>query len=188
MIYPQKLNSKKGEIVFKALLFSSIVIGIILIVINKLTTPQIHWAAIANCGVIYAWITVIYSIKKSSSNVAGHVFLQTIIISAAMLYIDDRLGFRGWSINIAIPIVLIVANATMLIFTLITSRNYIKYAIYQVLIVLISLISAWLIWDKIIKLRILCNIAIIISVINLLISLILCFKDVKEALIRKLHM
>lgn len=187
MIYPQKLNSKKGEAIFKILLFNSIALGIILVLINKLTTPKIHWAALANCGIIYAWITVIYSIRKGT-NIAGHVFLQTIIISAVVLYIDDRLGFRGWSINIAVPIILMIANATMLILTIITCKNYIKYAIYQLLIVSISLSSMWLIWDKIIKLRILCDIAIGVSVINLLISLILCFKDVKEALIRKFHM
>lgn len=187
MIYPQKLSSKKGEAIFKILLFTSIALGIILVLINKLTTPEIHWAALANCGIIYAWITVIYSIRKGI-NIAGHVFLQTIAISAVTLYIDDRLGFRGWSINIAVPIILMIANATMLILTIITCKNYIKYAIYQLLIVLISLSSMWLIWDNIIKLRILCSIAICISIINLLISLILCFKDVKEALVRKLHM
>lgn len=187
MIYPHKLSSKKGAIVLKSLLLGTVLLAIILVVINKLTTPKIHWAAIANCGIIYAWITVIYSIKKGT-NIAGHVLLQTIIISTAMLYIDDRIGFIGWSINIAIPIILMVANATMLILTIVTRKNYIKYAIYQLLIVLISLISIWIIWKKILTLKILTNIAIGISVINLLISLILCFKDVKEVLIRKLHM
>lgn len=187
MIYPQKLSSKKGDKVLKILLAVSVLLGIILFAINKLTTPEIRWAALANCGVIYAWITVLYSIKRGT-NVAGHVFIQTIIISAATLYIDDRTGFIGWSINIAIPIILIVANATMLILTIVTRKNYIKYAIYQLMIVLISLLSMWLIWDKIMSLRILSNIAIIVSVLNLFISLVLCFKDVKEALIRKFHM
>jgi hypothetical protein len=187
MIYPQKLSSKKGEKVLKILLATSILLGIILVIINRLTTPNIHWAALANCGIIYIWITVIYSIKKST-NVAGHVLIQTIAISAATLYIDDRIGFRGWSINIAIPIILIVSNSTMLILTIVTRKNYIKYAIYQLMIVLISLISILLIWDKIMNLRILSDIAIGISITNLLISLILCFKDVKEALVRKLHM
>ena len=187
MIYPQKLSSKKGEAVFRILLFTSIALGIILFLVNKLTTPKIHWAALANCGIIYAWITVIYSIKRGT-NVAGHVMLQTIIISAVALYVDDRLGFKGWSISMGIPIILIVANSTMLILTIVTCKNYIKYAIYQLMIVLISLTSMWMIWDRFMSLRILSDIAILISVINLLISLILCFKDVKEAVVRKLHM
>ena len=187
MIYPQKLSSKKGEIVLKILLCTSVLLGIILVIINKLTTPNIHWAALANCGIIYIWITVIYSIKKGT-NIAGHVLIQTISISVAVLYIDDRIGFRGWSMNIAIPIILIIANVTMLILTLVTRKNYIKYAIYQLIIVLITLLSMWLILEQIITLRILSNITIIISVINLLFSLVLCFKDLKEALVRKLHM
>lgn len=187
MIYPQKLSSRKGETVLKILLYVSIVLGIVLVIINKLTSSSIHWAALANCGIIYIWITTLYSLKKST-NVAGHVLLQTIISSVAILYIDYRIGFKGWSINIALPIVLITANATMLILTIVTRKNYIKYAIYQLMIVLISLVSIWIIWDKIMTLRVLCDIAIGISVINLLISLILCFKDVKEAVVRKLHM
>ena len=187
MIYPQKLSSKKGEIVLKILLATSALLGIILIIINKLTTPNIHWAALANSGIIYTWITVIYSIKRGT-NIAGHVLIQTIAISIAVLYIDNRIGFIGWSMNIAIPIILIIANITMLVLTIITHKNYIKYAIYQLIIVSITLVSMWLILEKIITLRILSNISIIISFINLLFSLILCFKDVKEALIRKFHM
>jgi len=128
-----------------------------------------------------------YSIKRGT-NVAGHVLIETIAISAVMLYIDDRIGFIGWSINIAIPIILIIANATMLILTIVTRKNYIKYAIYQVMIVLISLISIWFIIDKVVSLKILSNIASMVSILNSLISLILCFKDVKEALVRKFHM
>lgn len=186
MIYPQKLSSKNGEKVLKILLSASVVLGIILILINKLTTPQIHWAALVNCGIIYIWITVIYSIKKST-NVAGHVFIQSIVISAVLLYIDDRIGFRGWSISIGIPIVVIVANATMFILTMVTYKNYIKYGIYQLMIVLASFITIGVILNKIVTLKVLSYIAISISVLSLLISLSLCFKDVKEAVIRKLH-
>ena len=187
MIYPQKLSSKKGEILLKILLAVSVFLAILLFVINKLTTPKIHWAALANCGLVYGWITVIYSIKKGT-NIAGHVLLQTIIASVAVLYIDDRIGFIGWSINIAIPIILIIANSTMLILTIVTHKNYIKYAIYQLMIVLISLVMASIILNKIMNLKILSYIAIGISVLNLCISLFLCFKDVKDALIRKFHM
>ena len=150
MIYPQKLSSKKGDEVLRILLLTSVLLALILVFINKLTTPQIHWAALANCGIIYTWITVIYAIKKST-NIAGYVLLQTIITGISVLYIDYSLGFIGWSINIAIPIILMIANVTMFVLTIITHKNYIKYAIYQLLIVLISLISMLIIWDKVIS-------------------------------------
>lgn len=187
MIYPQKLSSKKGEKILNILLITTIIISILLVIINKLATPQTHWAAIANCGIIYVWVTVLYSIKKGT-NIAGHVLLQMLTISAAMLYIDAKIGKLGWSINIAIPITLIVANVTMLILTIISYKKYIKYAIYQLIIVLISLIPMLLIVKNIIQPQILIHISSLISILSLAISLILCYKDVKEAIIRKIHM
>ena len=129
MIYPKKLSSKKGELVLKILLIVSILIAILLLVINKLTTPNISWAAIANGGIVYIWIIVLYSINKNV-NIAGHVMVQTIAISLLTLFIDYKLGFSGWSINISIPIIIIIANVSMLILTIVSHRKYIKYAIY----------------------------------------------------------
>ena len=34
-----------------------------------------------------------YSINRNT-NIGGHVLLQTILISVAVLYIDDKIGFR----------------------------------------------------------------------------------------------
>jgi len=187
MIYPEKLNSRKGEIILNTLLITSITLAIVMIIINRIVTPQIHWSAIANCGMIYVWITVLYSIKKGT-NIAGHVLLQTIIISIAMLYIDEHTGFKAWSLNIGIPIVIIVANITMLILTIISYKHYISYAICQLMIVLISLLPIIFIWKNMLQIEVLSYIAIWISVLSLVISLMLAYKDVKEAIIRKIHL
>lgn len=187
MIYPQKINSKKSDKIIYSLLLTSVVIAIVLFIINKLTTPQIHWAALANCGIIYTWLTVIYSIKKGT-NIAGHVLIQTLLISIVMLYIDKTIGFLGWSLYIGIPIALIVSNVTMAILTIISHKKYIRYAIYQLLIVVISLMPIILCIKKVIQMKILMRIVVYISVFNLVISIVLCYKDIKEAIIRKIHM
>ena len=56
------------------------------------------------------------------------------------------------------------------------------------MIVLASFIIIGVILNKTVSLKVLSYIAIAISALSLLISLSLCFKDVKEAVIRKLHM
>lgn len=186
MIYPKKLSSKKGELVLKILLIVSILIAILLLVINKLTTPNISWAAIANGGIVYIWIIVLYSINKNV-NIAGHVMVQTIAISLLTLFIDYKLGFNGWSINISIPIIIIIANVSMLILTIVSHRKYIKYAIYQLVIVLFSTIPGILLGEDIIKNKVLSIVASGISVLNLVLTLCLCARDVKDAIIRKFH-
>ena len=184
MIYPKEIENKDKEILVKIFLVTSVIFAAILVVINKLTTPEIPWATFACCGIIYIWVTVIYCIKRNT-NIAGHVLLQMIIISFAVLFLDNTIGFNGWSVSIAIPIILITANSAMLILTIISHKKYIRYAIYQLLIVLITLISIGLILKAT---SILAIIAMSISAFNLIISLILSFKDIKEAIIRKFHM
>lgn len=187
MIYPQKLNSKNSAKILYSLLTASVIFAIIIAIINRITTPNVHWAAFVNLGIIYTWITVLFSIKRGT-NIAGHILLQTLAISLIIIYIDSKLEFKGWSISIGIPIILIVANMTMLILTIISYKKYIKYAIYQLIIVVISLIPVILILDGKILNSTLNQISIFVSFINLIISLSLSYKDIKEAVIRKFHM
>lgn len=187
MIYPQKINTHKSDFIIKIFILVSIIIAIILFIINKLTTPQIPWAALTIAGQIYIWITVLYAINKNI-NIAGHVLIQTIAISLLTFYIDYSLKFKGWSLNIAIPIIIIIANLTMLILTIISHKKYIRYAIYQLIILLISVIPVILITEEIVKNPVLGEIATGISILNLIITMALCAKDVKEAIIRKFHL
>ena len=124
MIYPKKINAKKSEVIIRNCAIVSIVTAIVLVIINKILTPQMHWAALCNAGIIYLWITVMYSINKNI-NIAAHVLIQTVAISVLAWYIDHLLGAKGWSLNVAIPILIIIANTTMLVLTIISSRRYV---------------------------------------------------------------
>ena len=154
--------------------------------INRFTTPEIPWAAVANAGIIYAWVTVIYSIKKNI-NIAGHVVVQIMALSALTAYVDYKLGWKAWSINIAIPIMIIVANITMFILTIVSHKKYVKYVMYQFIIVIFSMLPIILIQENIIKSGILNIISSGICFINFILCLVLCTKDIKEAIIRKFH-
>jgi len=186
MIYPQKLSSKNGDKLINILLIISIIIAVILVLINKITSPNIPWASIANAGIIYMWITVIYSIRRNT-NIAAHVLLQMIAISAFIFYIDQRLNFRGWSIYIGIPIILMVANATMLVLSIVGYKKYIKYALYQLIIVFLSITQIVVVSKGIMPLGILNKIAIGISLFSFVISLSLSYKEFYKIIICKFH-
>lgn len=186
MIYPKKINASNGEIITKIMLVISIIVAILLTIINKLTSPNIPWAALANSGIIYIWIITIYSINRNV-NIAGHVVVQTIAVSLLTVFIDYKIGFRGWSLSLAIPIILIVANLAMLILTIVSHKKYFRYAIYQLFILIYSILPAILIGEKIVKEPIMGIIAIGISILNLFITIILSARDLKEAVKRKFH-
>lgn len=187
MIYPKKINANNSEKIVKILLIISILIIFLLTIINKLTNPNVPWAALANGGIIYIWIVSIYSIHKNV-NIAGHVLMQTIVISLLVVFIDYEIGFRGWSLSIAIPIIIIIANLTMLILTIVSYKKYIRYAIYQLIILIFSILPVIFIIEKLVTKPVLGIIATSISILNLIITLILSSKDLKEAIIRKFHM
>ena len=157
-----------------------------MLIINRFTTPEIPWAAIANAGIVYAWVTVIYSIKKNI-NIAGHVVVQIMALSVLTAYVDYKLGWKAWSINIAIPIMIIVANITMFVLTIVSHKKYVKYVMYQFVIVIFSMLPIILVQENIIKSGILNIVSSSICFINFILCLVLCTKDIKEAIIRKFH-
>lgn len=186
MYYPQKINAKKTDFIIRTMIIIQAIFSIGIVILNTVLTPNIHWAGVCNAGIIYIWITVLYSINKNR-NIASHIFLQTIAMSILCVYIDYKTGFKAWSINIAIPSIVIIANITMLILSIVEHRRYIGYAIYQLLVVLFSVIPIILVYENYINDKTLSIIATIISAINLLLSLILNSKDIKEVIIRKFH-
>lgn len=187
MIYPEKIKAKKSDKIIQILLSISIGMALILVVINKLTTPSIPWAAFVNAGILYSWVVVMYSIKKNI-NIAGHVLLQITALSLLTFYIDYKLGRKGWSINIAIPIMIMIANVTMLVLTIVSYKKYIKYAMYQLMIVFFSMLPVVFVTEHMVQDRILSIVASGISVLNFVLCLVLCARDVKEEIVRKFHM
>lgn len=186
MIYPQKISAKKSGIIIKSLMALSVIIAILLVVINKITTPNIRWAALCNAGIVYIWVTVIYSINKNI-NIAGHVLLQTIALSLLTVYIDNKLGFKGWSINLAVPILIIVANVSMLVLTIVSHKKYIRYAIYQLIILICSMVPIIFVYEGIVQNKTISYVASGISILNLVLTMCLSARDVKEAIVRKFH-
>lgn len=186
MIYPEKIKAKKSDKIIKILISVSVAIAIILLFINRVTTPTIPWAALANAGILYSWVVVVYAIKKNI-NIAGHVLLQMIALSFLTIYIDYKIGNKGWSVSIAIPIMIMIANLTMLVLTIVSYKKYMKYVIYQLMIGLLSILPLIFVTEHIVQDKTLSIIASGISILNFVICLILCAKDIKEEIVRKFH-
>ena len=186
MIYPKKIKSKKINAFLKIFTYSLILLSVILLVINKLTTPNVYWSALCIFGFIYIDLTVRYSITKTR-NIAEHVMIQTILLAALLIFIDYRIGYSGWSLNIALPILIIISNIAMFVITIVSYKHYEKYAISQLIIVLLSLSMIYLVYKGYANANVLINISVIISIFNFQVSLILCHRDFKEEIIKKFN-
>jgi hypothetical protein len=187
-LYPKIRNVKKDNMAIRVMIILSIIVSIICLITNICTSTGFLWSFIVIIGIIYSWITVMYSIHRNV-NIASNVMVQLIIISALLLAIDYIIGYSGWSVNLAIPIIIMVANITMFVLTLSSFHKY-KYAIYQLIIFLISEIplGILLLSDRIITNPIFTIISSSIALFTFIFSLILCGKNIIEELDRRLHM
>ena len=186
MIYPKKINSKKIDVFLRILGSIVVLLSILLLIINKLTTPNIYWSHLCIFGFVYTYLTIRYSITKTS-NIANHVMIQTILLVILMYFIDYRTGYKGWSISISLPILIIISNIAMFIITIINYKHYEKYATSQLIIVLLSLSTIYFIYKGYITANALIIISISISIFNFVVSLFLCHRDFKEDIIRKFN-
>ena len=125
--------------------------------------------------------------KTKATNIAGHIMVQSVLTALFLYFIDYHIGYKGWSINICFPIIVIFANIAMFIITIVSHKHFGKFAISQLVIVLLSLSSTYFIYKGLIKASLLINVSILISIINFGFSLIMCHKDYKEELVRKFN-
>ena len=187
MLYPQKLSSKKSDSMIIIAILISLAVGGILILINHFATPSVHWAGLANAGILYIWINVLYAINHNT-NIASYVLLEIFAISFLTSYIDYKTGNHGWSMSFAIPIVLIVANVTMFVLTLVSHKKYIRYAVFQLIICCLSMFPLYFILEGLVNFRVLGFVSTGVSAVNFLVTVCLCARDIKDTLVRKFHL
>lgn len=186
MLYPKILNIEKGKIIKKILLLVSVIISIVLVVINFCIDSTNKWSLLCIVGIIYVWFTTLYSLKRNV-NIASHVMIQMICITALTLAIDYILGYEGWSITLAIPIIIMIGNVTLLILTIVSRKKYIKYAIYQIIIFILSMIPLILMKYSIQNYNFPTIISSSIAGATLCLTLILCGRDLYKDIIRRFH-
>ena len=188
-LYPKIRNVKKENLAIKVMLIISLIIVAICVIVNLCTSVKYLWCLIVLISVIYSWVTVMYSIHRNV-NIASNVMIQTLAISILTICIDNILGYSGWSINLSVPIIIMAANVTIFILTIVSVNRYYKYAIYQLIIFILSMIPLLILitTSGIITVPIFTIISSGIALFTFVFSLILCGRSILEELDRRLHM
>ena len=156
MIYPKRINSKKVDVFLNIFILCVVILSILLLLINYLTTPNIYWSHLCILGFIYIFFTVRHSVTKAR-NVSGTVLFQTVLLAFLMYFVDYRLGYKGWSFSIFIPILIIIANITMFILTIVNHKHYGKNVINQLVIVILSVSIIYFVYKGYAKYNLIIN-------------------------------
>ena len=133
MLYPNVSDKRKKKNRIRGLFVLSILFGIILLGVNWKIQHMLTWSLLAIAGIGYSWITTIYSLKKDK-NFALHVVVQMIAICVLLVVVDRILGRKDWAIQKGIPIVMTIANLTMLSLIRVNEEKLSHYLFYQIIV------------------------------------------------------
>ncbi|MFP3154028.1 DUF6320 domain-containing protein [Lachnospiraceae bacterium ZAX-1] len=186
-MYPNvKLVTRRLNFVVKLYTFVAIVLEAMLIIINYKTYTGVAWSAICGVAILYFYMTLRYSIQKNSG-LKTVLFVQTVGAVIITICIDYIIGYRGWSIDFAIPCAILLMDLAIIVMMLINMENWQSYILLQMLMVLCSILMIILCMVKIVTFPILTFVAVGASVMLFIGTLIFGDRRAKNELKRRFH-
>lgn len=171
-MYPD-IRVKTRKLVFfsRVYLFLAVVIEIILINICMLTEVQSLVYIISGLVLLFGYIVIKYAILGTSGYIAKTVVL-TVIAVIMLVAIDFFVGYDGWSVNYVLPSGILLIDVGILALMVINRKNWQSYLMLQIFMVICSGVAVVMNAFQIITEPIVSIIALNVSVILLLLSLI----------------
>ncbi|MCR5203185.1 MAG: hypothetical protein K6D02_08895, partial [Lachnospiraceae bacterium] len=140
--YPDVMEkARKINFVMKLLLFIFIIGEIIAVIINLTVTPGFLWCILSFVGLTYVYFTMKYWLDHDSgfSSKAGLQIFLTIIIAFA---INVYTGKPYWSLDWAMPGMIILGDICVFVFILLYRENWYSYILLLVLMAICS-VALW---------------------------------------------
>ncbi|MCI8416300.1 MAG: MFS transporter [Lachnospiraceae bacterium] len=186
--YPrQPRDEERYRIWTKGYFVASVLLGGILTFLNFFTYRGVPWSLVSTGAIVYFLFTMRFSVHHNT-NPAAKIMIQTLAAQVFCLLADVSLGYSGWSVNYAIPALLLLANGMNLILTAVNHMSWQSYLLFQIEYVVLGLIPMVLRLLGVITRPALTRAALLSSVGILSVSLLLGDKKAKAELKRRFHM
>ncbi|HBV82365.1 MAG TPA: zinc ribbon domain-containing protein [Lachnospiraceae bacterium] len=186
-MYPNiRLKSRKLVFISRLYLFCAIAIEIFLINLCMLSDVQSLVYIISGLVLLFGYIVIRYAILGTSGYIAKTVVL-TIIAVIMLVAIDFSVGYNGWSVNYAFPAGILLIDAGTLVLMAVNNKNWQSYIMLQIFMVLCSIIAIILNFVHIVTNPIVSIVALNVSVILLLGTIIIGGRRSRVELKRRFH-
>lgn len=140
-MYPNvAIKTRKMVLISRVYLFCSILLEAALIGINATGEFRTWWSIIAGLGFLYGYLVISFAILGKAGYKSKVIVLALIAVLLAVVS-DFVVGYQGWSINYAIPITILLVDAVIIVLMILNKRNWQSYMMWQILMILCSLIS-----------------------------------------------
>lgn len=143
-MYPDARVAMRKRVFFsRVYLFLGILVEMVLISLNAALDSTIWWSAISGLGILYSYLVLRYAII-GKSGYRSKVIVLTLIALLGAVAIDFISGYRGWSVDYVLPAGILLMDAAILGCMAINRRNWQSYIVWQLAMVVFSLIPMFL--------------------------------------------
>ena len=186
-MYPNvRTMTRRLALLSRIYLFVAILVEALLIYLNVLSDSEMFWSAIPGLAMLYGYLVLRYAIL-GKSGYKGKIIVLTLIAILMVVAIDFVVGYRGWSVNYALPSAILLVDAGILILMCINRRNWQSYMMWQIFMILCSIVPVILIFTGIVTAQLFALIAFACSLFLFLGTLIIGDRRARVELKRRFH-
>lgn len=170
----------------KIILFIVCCISFAIAILNYALTPNIKWSLFVILQIFLSYY-IFYNILSGRQKVIKLLLSLNIIISSFSVFWDVYTGFHKWSVNYVIPSLCITYGMFMLILRMVKYYVFKENSSYIYLNILLEFIPIILVRFGYATPNILIFLAMIFGVLNLLVLFAFDGSNLKDDIIKKLH-
>ena len=186
-MYPNvRTMTRRLALLSRIYLFVAILVEALLIYLNVLSDSEMFWSAIPGLAMLYGYLVLRYAIL-GKSGYKGKIIVLTLIAILMVVAIDFVVGYRGWSVNYALPSAILLVDAGILILMCINRRNWQSYMMWQIFMILFSVVPLVLYAVGIVTAPLLALLAFAFSAALFLGTLIIGDRRARTELRRRFH-
>ena len=139
-MYPDvRVRVRKLTMAANIYLFLAICTEGALIFINAITNSQIWWSVITGLALVYFYLVLRYAIL-GKSGYRSKIVVLTVLTVLSAIAVDMVIGYRGWSVDYVLPAGIVLVDIIILGCMYFNCRNWQSYMMWQLLMILCSLI------------------------------------------------
>lgn len=186
-MYPNvRTMTRRLALLSRIYLFVAILVEALLIYLNVLSDSEMFWSAIPGLAMLYGYLVLRYAIL-GKSGYKGKIIVLTLIAILMVVAIDFVVGYRGWSVNYALPSAILLVDAGILVLMCINRSNWQSYMMWQIFMILCSVVPLVLYAVGIVTAPILALLAFAFSTALFLGTLIIGDRRARTELRRRFH-
>ena len=186
-MYPNvRTMTRRLALLSRIYLFVAILVEALLIYLNVLSDSEMFWSAIPGLAMLYGYLVLRYAIL-GKSGYKGKIIVLTLIAILMVVAFDFVVGYRGWSVNYALPSAILLVDAGILVLMCINRRNWQSYMMWQIFMILCSVVPLVLYAVGIVTAPILALLAFAFSTALFLGTLIIGDRRARTELRRRFH-